>query len=114
MFNPTLFDTRLTHLENQLRSQLSRVTHVIQAAMHQRFAIDYLNPADLQMLFRRLDAKAEEAGCDLLIKYHSDLLQVVSSLLFDGRDGHILIHLPMAPRNTLLTLPAAPFPVAHV
>ncbi len=39
--------------------------------MHQRFAIDYLNPAELQMLFRRLEAKANEAGCDLLIKYHS-------------------------------------------
>jgi hypothetical protein len=35
MFNPTLFDTRLTRLENQLRSRLNRVTHAIQAAMHQ-------------------------------------------------------------------------------
>lgn len=46
-FNPTLFDTRLTHLENQLRNKLNRVTHVIQAAMHMHFAIDYLNPAEL-------------------------------------------------------------------
>jgi hypothetical protein len=84
MFNPTLFDTRLTRLENQLRSWLSRVTHAIQAAMHQRFAINYLNPSELQTLFRTLEAKAEEAGCDLLIKYHSDLFQVESSLLFDG------------------------------
>ncbi len=36
MFNPTLFDTRLTRLENQLWSQLNRVTHAIQSAMHQR------------------------------------------------------------------------------
>jgi hypothetical protein len=104
MFNPTLFDTRLTLLENQLRSRLSRVTHAMQAAMHQRFAIDYLNPAELQTLFRRLEAKANEARCDLLIKYHSNLFQVESSLLFDGHDGHILIHVPMAPCNTLLGL----------
>ncbi len=89
MLNPTLFDTRLTRLENQLRSRLSRVTHTMQAAMHQRFAIDYLNLAELQTLFRRLEAKANEAGCDLLIKYHSGLFQVESSLLFDGHDGHI-------------------------
>jgi hypothetical protein len=112
MFNPTLFDTRLTCLENQLRSRLSRVTHAMQAAMHQRFAIDYLNPAELQTLFRRLEAKANEAGCDLLIKYHSDLFQVESSLLFDSHDGHILIHVPMAPRNTLLRLfRLHPFPL---
>jgi hypothetical protein len=112
MFNPTLFDTRLSRLENQLRSRISRVTHAIQAAMHQRFAIDYLNPKELQALFRRLEIKAQEAGCDLLIKYHSDLFQVESSLLFDGRDGHILIHVPMAPRNTLLRLfRLHPFPL---
>ena len=84
MFNPTLFDTRLSRLENQLRSRISQVTHAIQAAMHQRFAIDYLNPKELQALYRRLEAKAREARCDLLIKYHSDLFQVESSLLFDG------------------------------
>ena len=51
MFNATLFDTRLTRLENQLRSQLSQVTHAMQAVMHQRFAINYLNPVELQTLF---------------------------------------------------------------
>ncbi len=54
MFNPTLFNSRLSRLENQLRGQLRRVTHAIQAAMHQRFAIDYLNPAELVNLFQQL------------------------------------------------------------
>jgi hypothetical protein len=112
MLNPTLFDTWLTRLENQLRSRLSRVTHAIQAAMHQRFAIDYLNLAELQMLFQRLEARANKDGCNLLIKYHLDLFQVESSLLFDGHDGHILIHVPMAPCNTLLRLfQLHPFPL---
>ncbi len=32
--------------------------------------------------------------------------------LFDGKDGHILIHMPMAPRNTLLRLfRLHPFPL---
>ncbi len=91
MFNPTLFDTHLSQLENQLRGCLRRVTHAIQAAMHQRLAVDYLNPAELVTLFHRLESKAEESGCDLLIKYHSDLFQVEASLLYGGSDGHILI-----------------------
>jgi hypothetical protein len=112
MFNPTLFDSRLTRLENQLRNRLRRVTHAIQAAIHQRFAVDYLNPAELALLYEKLEKKASESGCDLLIKYHSDLFQVEASLLFDGRDGHVLIHVPMTPRNSLLRLfRLHPFPL---
>jgi hypothetical protein len=83
MFNPTLFDTRLSRIENQLRNRLRRVTHAIQAAIHQRFAVDYLNPSELAVLFEKLEKKASDSGCDLLIKYHSDLFQVETSLLFD-------------------------------
>jgi hypothetical protein len=72
--------------------------------MHQQFAIDYLNPAELVTLFKQLSSKADEAGCDLLIQYHLDLFQVETSLLFDGRDGHVLIHVPMVPKGTLLRL----------
>jgi hypothetical protein len=112
MFNPTLFDSRLSRLENQLRGRLQQVTHAIQAAMHQRFAIDYLNPAELVNLFRQLVIRADEAGCNLLIQSHSDLFQVETSLLFDGQDGHILIHVPMVPKGILLRLfRLHPFPL---
>jgi hypothetical protein len=112
MFNPTLFDSRLSRLENQLRGRLRRVTHAIQAAMHQRFAIDYLNPAELVKLFEQLARRADEAGCELLIQYHSDLFQVETSLLFDGQDGHLLIHVPMVTKGTLLRLfRLHPFPL---
>jgi hypothetical protein len=80
--------------------------------MHQRFAIDYLNPAELVQLYDQLAGRANEAGCELLIQYHSDLFQVETSLLFDGQDGHILIHVPMAPKGTLLRLfRLHPFPL---
>ncbi len=104
MFNPMLFDTRLSRIEKQLRNRLCRVTHAIQAAIHQRFAVDYLNPAELAVLFEKLEKKASNSGYDLLIKYHSDLFQVETSLLFDGRDRHVLIHVPMTPCNSLLRL----------
>ncbi len=102
MFHPMLFDTRLSRIENQLSNWLRTVTHAIQAAIHQRFAVDYLNPADLAVLFEKLEKKASYSGCNLLIKYHTDLFQVETSLLFNGRDGHVLIHVPMTPRNSLL------------
>jgi hypothetical protein len=104
MFNPTLLDSQLSRLENQLRGRLRRVTHAIQAAMHQRFAIDYLNPAELVNLFQQLSKRADEAGCELLVQYHSYLFQVETSLLFDGQDGHLLIHVPMVTKGTLLRL----------
>jgi hypothetical protein len=87
MVNPTLFDSRLSRLENQLRGRLQRVTHAIQAAMHQRFAIDYLNPAELVQLYDQLAGQADEEGCELLIQYHSDLFQVETPFSSTDRMG---------------------------
>jgi hypothetical protein len=55
VFNPVLFDARLSRLENQIRHRLQRVGHAIQAALHHRFAMDYLNPKELVTLFIRKD-----------------------------------------------------------
>ncbi len=70
--------------------------------MHQRFAVDYLNPAEMAELFKKLEERALEAGCELLVQYHSDLFQIETSLLYNGRDGHLLLHIPMTPKNSLL------------
>lgn len=45
MANCILFNACLSQIESQLRNFLRRVTHEIQAAIHQRFVVDYLNPA---------------------------------------------------------------------
>ncbi len=110
--NPTLLDASLTRIENQLCDQLRRVTHAIQSAVHQRFAVDYLNPVEMSELFKKLEEWANEAGCELLIQFHSDLFQIETSLLYDGQDGHLLIHVPMTPKNSLLRLfRLHPFPL---
>jgi len=59
--NPTLLDTRLTRIENQLQDRLRHVTYAIQLAMHQRLAVDYLNPAEMAELFKKLEERANEA-----------------------------------------------------
>ncbi len=74
--------------------------------------MDYLNRSELAVLFEKVEKKASNSVCDLLIKYHLDLFQVVTSLFFDGKDGHVLIHVPMTPRNSLLCLfRLHPFPL---
>jgi len=55
-------------------------------------------------LFQKLEERVAEAGCELLVQYHSDLFQIETSLLYDSQDGHILIHVPMTPKNLLLRL----------
>ncbi len=88
------------------------MTHAVQSAVHQRFAVDYLNPAEMVELFRKLEERAQEAGCELLVQYHSDLFQIETSLLYDGQDGHLLLHVPMTPKNSLLRLfRLHPFPL---
>jgi hypothetical protein len=105
MFNPTLFDTWLSSGESTLQSVAKG--HTCHPSSHapkvcrelpQPFQIGY------PPLFNKLKKKVNEARCDLLIKYHSDLFQIESSLLLDGQDGHILIHVPMIPCNMLLRL----------
>ena len=48
----------------------------------------------------------------MLIQYHSDLFQIETSLLYDGQDAHLLLHVPMTPKNSLLRLfRLHPFPL---
>jgi cell division protein FtsL len=110
--NPGLFDSRLSRIENQMRDRLRMVTHALQAAQHRRLAIDYLSPPEIRMLFSKLSGRAAEFGCELLVKHHSDLFQLEVSLLFDGEDAHILLHVPMVPQHSLLRIfKLHPFPL---
>jgi len=56
------------------------------------------------MLFKKLEKKASNSGCHLLIRYHSDLFQVETLLQFDSKDRHVLIHVQMKHRSWLLHL----------
>lgn len=110
--NPAIVDARMTRIENQLRHRVERSIHAVQSAIHGRLAIDYLDPKSVSDMFKQVKIKANELGCDLLMEYHTDLFQVESSLLFDGQEGHLIIHLPMAPKEGQLRLfRLHPFPL---
>ena len=87
--SPSFFDAQLTRIENQIRHRLRMATHALQTAQHRRLAIDYLSPKQIRTLFSKLQQRAGEFGCKLLIQHHSDLFQIEVSLLFDGRDAHL-------------------------
>ena len=104
LFNPALFDAKLTRLENQIRTRLRQVTHALQAGLVRKLAVDYLTPNEIRNLYVELVASSKRMRCDLLIDHHSDLFQLETSLLFDGDDAHLLIHVPMVPHEALLRL----------
>lgn len=112
MSNPTLLDARLSRIEAQIRNRLRMATHAIQAGQHRRLAVDYLTSGQIRQLFSSLQLRAAEFSCELLIAHHSDLFQIEVSLLFDGLDMHLLLHVPMVPHNSLLRLfKLHPFPL---
>jgi hypothetical protein len=67
-----------------------------------RGVVDYLNLSELAALFKKLEERADEAGCKLVVQYHSKLFQIETSLLYDGKDGHILIHVPITLKDSLV------------
>ena len=104
IFNPALFDARLSRIENQIRHRLTKTTHALQAGLSRKLAVDYLTPSEVRSVFGELLITAEKVKCDLLIDHHSSLFQLETSLLFDGQDAHLLIHVPMVPHKALLRL----------
>ncbi len=110
--NPSLLDARFSRIENQMRDRILQSTHALQAAQHRRLAVDLLSPNQVTTMFEKLNARALEFNCELLVKFPSDLLQLEVSTLFDGEDAHLLLHVPMMPKESVLRLfRLHPFPL---
>jgi hypothetical protein len=85
-----------------MRDRIRQSTHALQAAQHRRLAVDLLSPNQVTTMFEKLNARALEFNCELLVKFPSDLLQLEVSTLFDGEDAHLLLHVPMMPKESVL------------
>ena len=110
--NPALLDARFSRIENQLRDRIRQATHALQAAQHRRLSVDLLSPNQVHEMFNKLNSRAAEFNCELLVKFPSDLLQLEVSLLYDGEDAHLLLHVPMMPKESVLRLfRLHPFPL---
>jgi hypothetical protein len=68
MFNPVLFDARLSRLKNQIRHRLQ--CHAIQAALHHCFAMDCLNPKELVTILTSFGTVFREKAQTLNLTSH--------------------------------------------
>ncbi len=110
--DPALTSTRLSYIETQIKERIQTAIHTIQQAQHRRLAVDFLSHIQIRRLYDRLQMQAEENECTLLTQQHSDLFQLEASYFFDGNDVHILLHVPMVPKESLLRLfRLHPFPL---
>jgi hypothetical protein len=110
--DPAYVSSLLLLVEGRIQEQLQMANHVIQMAMQRRLSIDLLSVAELRALYDKILRKADRAGYYPLIGHHSDLFQIESSYFHDGRDVHLLLHVPMVPDGSLLRLfRLHPFPL---
>jgi len=95
-----------------VRSAMQQATHAVQEAHHHRLAIDYYDPETLRYLYETLETQAAESQYLLLTRFPSDLFQLELSYMYDGADLVLFLHVPMVPKESLLTLyRLKPFPI---
>jgi hypothetical protein len=102
----------LDYARNQLRTNLQKLTRALQAAHHLRLSINLLPSDTLKKLFDAAARKARSHHHQLLLRHPSDLLQIETSYMRDGYEVHLILHIPMAPSDSLLRLfQLRPFPL---
>ena len=91
---------------------MDRLFRVLQHAQTRRLAVDFLDASEIHQLFPTLREKAAAQQADLLITRPSDLYQIEMSYFFDGHSINLLLHVPIVPKDSLLTLVKLhPFPL---
>jgi hypothetical protein len=102
----------LDYSRDQLRANIQKLIRALQAAHHRRLSIDLLPSATLKKLFDAAARKAHSHHHQLLLRHPSDLLQIETSYVHDGSEVHLILHIPMAPSDSLMRLfQLRPFPL---
>jgi hypothetical protein len=110
-------DTSLAHrqlraIHDQPHPQYQQIIRAVQAAHQRRLSVDLLNATRLQDLFHAAQLKAQINKCQLLLLHPSDLFQIEASYFYNGQDILLLLHIPMAPADSILRLfQLHPFPL---
>jgi len=102
----------LDYSRDQLRANIQKLIRALQAAHHRRLSIDLLPSSTLKKLFDAAARKARSHHHQLLLRHPSDLLQIETSYVHDGTEVHLILHIPMAPSDSLMRLfQLRPFPL---
>ena len=111
--NPAFIISSLMRTESHLHRILDIVTNTIQQLQHRRMSVDFLQHNQLLKVFNNAKTIADATSCRLIPEHPSDLFQLETSF-FASRDKiTIILHIPMAPRDSTLRLfRFRPFPIA--
>ena len=102
----------LDHARVQLYFHTQKLTRALQAAHLRRLSVDLLDGKQLRHIFDTTSRKAQALQYQLMIRHPSDLFQIETSYMHDGRDVKLLLHVPMAPAESVLRLfQLLPFPL---
>jgi hypothetical protein len=103
---------QLRAIRDQLHVQYQQIIRAVQAAHQRHLSVDLLNATRLQDLFHAAQLKAQINKCQLLLSHPSDLFQIETSYFYNGQDILLLLHIPMAPADSILRLfQLHPFPL---
>ncbi len=95
----------LDHSRLQLHFHVQKLTRTLQAAHLHRLSVDPLDSPQLRQIF---DADARKAKAhhhyQLMLQHLSKLFQIETSYLHDRREVQLILHVPMAPADSILWL----------
>jgi hypothetical protein len=110
--NPAFVVSSLIRTENRIREALDSTVHFVQQLQVRRLAVDFLNATQLNHVFNKAQAIAILANYRLIPEHPSDLFQTETSYYVDGTKITAIIHVPVAPRDSMLRLfRFKPFPL---
>jgi len=101
-FDPAVLNSRLQMQYEVLRLQVTRMSNAMQQVQHRRLAVDYLDKNTLFKIFSQAKFRAKSAACNVLVNHPSQLTQLETSYVYDGKKASIILHIPIAPEEATL------------
>ncbi len=87
---------------------MQKLTRALQAAHLRRLSVDLLDGKQLRHIFDTTARKAQALQYQLMIHHPSDLFQIETSYVHDGRDVKLLLHVTMAIKKCILSIDVLP------
>ncbi len=102
----------LDHARLQLNFHLQKLTRALQAAHLRRLYVNLLDGKQLRHIFDTAARKAKTHHYQLMLCHPSNLFQIEMSYVHNGHDVNLILHVPMAPADSILRLfQLHPFPL---
>jgi hypothetical protein len=92
----------LDHARIQLHFHLQKLVRSLQAAHLCRLSVDLLDGKHLRHIFDSAAQQAKTHNYQLMLQHPSDLFQIETSYVHNGQDVNLILHVPMAPIDSIL------------